>query len=204
MMAKANPEPGSGADDWPGQFELHEAGHAVAAVVLCFDPQSLTIERFGDFAASLGSCSRSDEDDGWIGSMVSGASAVTPQDPDHDRRHRSAVVAVAGPEARSRRYPKAGAWVVYEADDRARALSLLGRARTKGQVVADPENADDSALLAGVVAEARELLEQYRDPLEEMTRSLVAMGRPARMNRDQILAIVGPYLRECGGGPTSG
>jgi hypothetical protein len=72
---------------------LHEAGHAVSAVVLAFDLRSVELmndESSTDLAGYIG----------LSGETASSASDVDPTDPDSTNKHRSAVVAMAGPEAR--------------------------------------------------------------------------------------------------------
>ena len=104
----------------PEELAWHEAGHAVAAILLGFHVHSVEIKDEGssDFLHAV---------IGIAGETHSTASTLAASAPSAVRWH-SAVVAMAGRAAREFRWPDVDEhWANLEADDRKRALALFQR-----------------------------------------------------------------------------
>ena len=160
---------------------LHEAGHATAAVALGFAFRSIAIR-----GAESGVV-------GWAGETNSSAADIGPEHPDGHVRRRSAVVAMAGREGRRLLFPDADAdWYCLDLDDRMRALALLGRTRTRKQLLDDPGNPEDESLLAPVVEEARNILLSRRAAAERLARHLLHCGFPVALTGAEAQLLLDP------------
>lgn len=162
------------------QLVLHEAGHAVVAVALGFELRSVVLrgEESSTFLHIV---------DGWIGETNSTAADVTSRHPDMTLKYRSAIVAMAGREGRRLKYPEADAAArPFDEDDRLKALALL-RSISEGQSALLPP---DSELLAPVAEEAKQLVLQHRDAVDNLAALLLARGLPARVTGAEALATI--------------
>lgn len=147
---------------------LHEAGHAVAAVVLGFEVRSILIE--GPESSGPGHRIY-----GVVGETNSSASDVSTSEPDADLRRRCAVVGMAGRAARRLKHPDAE----HDADH----LELHDREQVTALLGGDEE-------LDAVSREAAELIEAHRGSVEALVSQLIAKQLPIKLLGHEVVRLV--------------
>ena len=147
------------------QLTLHEAGHAVTAVVLRFAVRYVAI-RANRYAE-------------WEGE-TNATSAEVRADHDADSRWRAAIVALAGREARRLKYPAVDAeWRLQDDSDVVYTRKVMHASRDTAEAICGP-----------VLEEARRLLAKHRSAVDAVSNLLLANGFPTVVEGSAVHALV--------------